>query len=249
MTFAEHRDWTSCEAMAFARHVVGDYRPPETRSRLIGGYVRALLAGGVALEAFVAARAAALRTRAGKPRATAVRAEAMAAVLRSDPLCASRLAGGGAVVRGVFGGLDWELSVDSLDVGSGFFADVVSSRALDHWAWSPAHRARVPFWELHGYWTRLALTSHLLRQRTGMELEPLLVVVSDEPVPGKLVLSFANPARLACELAAVRALSPRVATVKAGKLPPAYCGVCDYCKQRRPLERVHPASSHPLAAA
>ena len=85
--------------------------------------------------------------------------------------------------------------------------------------------------------SQMSVYREIIRQNTGLILEPYIVAVTKESVPDKEIIGFDNQG-LEFELEYVKNAMPLFIEAKEGKREHQRCGKCEYCRMTKKLSSV-----------
>ncbi len=234
MSVSQYKDFLKCEAAALAK-LKGEYEPFKPDAFLAGSYVHAWNEG--VLEEFKQDNPA-LYKKDGTLYKKYANLDDLIRILETDKLAMMALEGEKEIVMSTeLFGTPWKIMIDSYNPSKGRFADLKTVKCLDDKFWNGTNYEN--FIEYYGYTTQIAVYSEIERLVTGRDnyLEGLIVVVTKEDVPDKVVIGF-DTDMIEFELAMVEANLPRILEVKSGKIEPKSCGKCEYCKSKKKLTEI-----------
>ncbi len=103
--------------------------------------------------------------------------------------------------------------------------------------WIKEEKAYAPWYYVYNYPLQLAVYRELVKQNFGKEPKEIgLIATTKEDIPDIEALSF-DYGLLDLELEKFADLVPRFNDIKLGKIEPIACGVCDYCKLKKKIEK------------
>lgn len=235
MSSHQYADWVECAAREFARQA-GKYDPPDKEAFLVGNYVDCALLTPDKFPAFLEANADLLLNNKAKKYAPIVRADEMIERAKRDPCFMLALQGEHQVivVWEMFG-VWWKAMLDVVDSGHGWLCDLKTCASFDMFEWSDYYRKKVPFYER--YWPQFAIYDQAYKSRHEVPPDALAMAAITKQAPPDIdIWAFESRERFAMELADIEAKLPEVMDMKAGKIPPSACGVCDFCRAHKVLE-------------
>ena len=240
MSSSQYGDFLSCEAMALAR-VEGLYQPEETKACLQGRMLHAWAAGG--LDDFLQNTPGLFKQKGGL-YAEYEAVMDMIHALEGDPRAADLLTGDkGVLFIAPFAGALWMVRLDVYRPDLRRIVDVKSTRSIREKVWDGA-QGRVSFVESYDYLRQAAIRAEVERVAGGRPpgdwYDTYLLAVSKEEPPDKEIISLVDADRYTLELAEIKERMPRILEVKSGRIPPARCECCPYCRLTKTLgEGVH----------
>ena len=136
-------------------------------------------------------------------------------------------------------GAPWKIKVDVLNLAKGRIVDLKTVKGIHEKYWNKEYGAYESFVEHYKYIRQMAIYAEVERINSGREkwLETLIVAISKESVPDKIVIGFDND-RLRIELDDTASKMERVLAVKKGQISPSSCGRCHYCRGRKQLRGI-----------
>lgn len=242
MSNSQYKDFRKCEAMAMAK-VEGWWEEPESDALLVGSYVHAYFEGPEAFQRFRQLHPEIISSQGptkGQLKATYRVADAMIETLASDPFCMFALEGHKEVIMiAEFAGTLWKLKLDSYNPDMGRISDIKTVKSIREKYWDPEYGQYVSFAESYRYITQMSLYTELERRYTGRDtwLEPLIVAVSKEDPPDKMIINI-DEGRIRAELEEIESHMPRILQVKRGEVEPNRCEKCRYCRETKRLTKV-----------
>ncbi len=242
MSRGQYNDFLACEAMAMAK-VNGTYQEEERESLLAGRMFHAWNHGPDQLAEFFAKHRSDICKRDGELKAPFVKVQSMIDCLRMDPFAMWVLQGQKEVILTAFMfGCWWKVQIDSLNREQGRLVELKSAKSIRAREYDRELREWVSFIEYWKYPRQAAIYTEVERLASGRGpgeyLEPIVVVASKEDPPDKEIISLKEPDRYAAELREIEKNMPRILAVKAGKIEPARCGCCAYCRLTKKLDHI-----------
>lgn len=209
---SQYKDFTKCEAMAMAK-IRGEYQQTVTRALLVGSFVDSYFEG--TLPDFMGHNPG-IFTRKNELKSEFKKANEIIGRVKSDPLFMQFMSGEKQVIMtfSLFG-VDWKIKMDSYLPGI-CIADlkvVANFKSLPLWRYDlqgAVYQAGV-----------LMVTDRLLPFYLAAATKERVVDLDIFQIP---------QATLNLALDEIRYNIDHFAKVKAGLVPPKYCGKCDYCK-------------------
>ena len=211
-SISQYKDFMKCEAMALAK-ITGAYKPEMTRAMLIGSFVDSYFEG--TQEQFIKENPAVF-TRKNELRSEFRKANQIISRIENDELFMKFMSGEKQrIMTFEMFGVPWKMKMDSYLPGICItdLKIVAKFRAL-------------PFWRYDlqgaGYQKGVEIV-------TGERLPFYLAVATKERTIDLDVFQIPQ-STLDAALYEIERNIGHYAEVKAGLVPPTYCGECDYCK-------------------
>lgn len=209
---SQFKDFMQCESMAMAK-IHGTYKPEMTRAMLTGSFVDAYFEG--TLDAFMKEHPAVF-TRKQELRSEFRKANEIIARLQADELFMKFMSGEKQrIMTFELFGVPWKMKMDSYLPGICITDLKVVARFRS-----------LPFWR---YDLQGAVYQKGVEIVTGEHLPFYLAVATKERTIDLDIFQIPQ-ATLDMALAEVGDHIRHYAEIKAGLVPPVYCGKCDYCK-------------------
>ena len=220
LSVSQYKQFAKCEAAAMAQ-INGEWRPVKSTALLVGSYVDAWFEG--TLESFKWANPE-IFTKSGRLRAEFEQAEEIIAFLQEDGLFMEYMGGKKQIIRtGELFGAQWKIKIDSLLPGK--IVDLKVMRSMER----IMGKSFVEHW---GYDLQMAVYAAI----EGHDLETYLAVVTKQSPPDKEIIEIPKWRREELLYEVQRAI-PRILELKSGVAEPVRCGVCDYCRATKKLEK------------
>ena len=251
MGATQFKSFCRCEAAALAA-LRGEWTEPKTAALLVGGYVDACFSGE--LEQFKADNPEIFSSRYPYGlKAEYKQADKIIERMKRDRLYMLLMSGPKQVIRtGLIAGVPFKIKIDclltaktcekimeqfpdaapALGMCDGAIVDQKLMASFDD-VWSPEEHEKLPFIEYWGYDTQGAIY-----QEIEGNMLPFIInagTKEDEPDLGAF---YIKDNHLAEKLAEVEDKAPRFQAIKEGRIPPARCGKCRYCRSTRHLSRI-----------
>lgn len=230
-----------CELYAMAK-IKGLVTEEVTVPLLVGSYVDSAFEG--TLPTFVAQHPEMFSSRgktAGELKSEYKQASVMVDRAKKDPLFMKYMAGDKQVIMtGEIEGTKWKIKIDSTDGRR--ITDLKTVKDIHETFYVKDSGERVSFPEWWGYTTQGAVYREIYRQNTGDTLPFYIAAISKDktgttPHPRLAVIEI--PEMLMNErLEEVKRNAVHIQELKDGLYEPVPCGLCDYCADTLPLERV-----------
>lgn len=222
MSVSQYKQFMSCEAAAMA-DIRGEWVRPKTKALLVGSYIDAWFEG--TLEQFQSENPEIFK-KDGHLKADYVQAEEIIEFIKKDNVFMEFMDGKKQkIFTAEMFGTKWKIKVDSLHPTK--IVDLKVMRSMER----IMGKSFVEHW---GYDLQMAVYAEIVKRATGMDLLTFLAVVTKQDPPDKDVISVPGWRRSEL-LSDVEKSMPRILAVKAGKLTPERCGVCDYCRATKQI--------------
>lgn len=209
---SQYKDFMKCEAMALAK-IRGQYRQPSTRALLVGSFVDSYFEG--TLEHFMEENPE-LFTRRNELRSEFRKANEIIGRVQADPLFMRFMSGKKQQIMtfDLFG-IPWKIKMDSYLPG----ICITDLKVV-------ANFKSLPLWR---YDLQGAVYQAGVETVTGERLPFYLAVATKERVTDLDIFQIPQTT-LNLAMDEIGFNIEHFADVKAGVVPPQYCGHCDYCK-------------------
>lgn len=249
MGSSQFKDFLSCEAAALAK-IQGRYKPPASRSMLVGSYVDAWYSGE--LPDFTE-RHPDMFKKDRTLKADFLAANAIIDRMQADQLYSLLMSGEKQVIRtGKIAGVPFKIKIDSLldaatcrqiaeefpgaapalGFGDGAIVDQKVMRDLGD-VWSDEERRMVPFAQAWGYDIQGAIY-----QAVAGHMMPFILAVGTREEPADLAALYIPDDALRAKLYEVEDLAPRFQAIKEGREEPRRCERCPWCRATRTLRTI-----------
>lgn len=209
---SQYKDFMKCEAMALAK-IRGQYRQPSTRALLVGSFVDSYFEG--TLDRFMKENPE-LFTRRNELRSEFRKANEIIGRVQADPLFMQFMSGEKQVIMTFeLLGHPWKMKMDSYSTG----ICITDLKVV-------ANFKSLPLWR---YDLQGAVYQAGVEAVTGEQLPFYLAVATKERVTDLDIFQIPQTT-LNLAMDEIGFNITHFAEVKAGVIPPQYCGHCDYCK-------------------
>lgn len=209
---SQYKDFMKCEAMAMAK-ICRDYNPPVTRALLVGSFVDSYFEG--TLEQFMAENPE-LFTRKKELKSEFRKANEIIGRVKTDPLFMQFMSGEKQrIMTFELFGQPWKMKMDSYLPG----VCITDLKVVANFKTMPLWR-----YDLQG-----AVYQAGVEAVTGEHLPFYLAAATKERVTDLDIFQVPQ-STLNLAMDEIGFNISRFAEVKAGIMPPDYCGKCDYCK-------------------
>lgn len=249
MGATQYKAFQKCEAAALAE-LRGEYTPASSTALLVGGYIDAYFSGELPL---YQAQHPGIFKRDGQLKAEYLKAQTVISRMEEDELYSMLMSGKKQVIfTGTIAGVPFKIKIDSLlscaqceDIVKRFphaasalgMCDgaIVDQKAMKdmEMVWSVEDHCKVPFVEYYGYDIQGAIYQAI----EGHMLPFILAVGTKEDSPDLAAMYIADE-DLSAKLAEVEDNAPRYQAIKEGRIQPARCEHCDYCKATKKLHGI-----------
>lgn len=235
MSASQLKDFMVCPAMALAK-IKGEWVEEKTDALLIGSYVDSYFANE--LEQFKQDHPEIFNSRTGELKSQYLKADEIIRVINEDEMMKKSLGGKHQVIyTGTIAGVPFKGKFDS-DFDDSIVDGKVMKDLEPVWVKNEEGRnVQQNFVNAYGYDLQGGIYRELKRQRMGVNVPFVLSVVTKEKVPSKALLEI-DSEDLDKALKTVEELAPHFQDIKLGKVPPTYCGKCDYCKSIRKVDHI-----------
>lgn len=218
MSVSQYKQFQKCEAAAMAQ-IAGEWQSPMTTALMVGSYVDSWFEG--TLDEFKAAHPE-IYTRAGKLKADFLQAEEIIAFVQRDPMFMRYMGGKKQIIlTAELFGTPWKIKIDSYHPDK--IVDLKVMRTMER----IMGKSFVEHW---GYDLQMAIYAAV----EGRGIATYLAVVTKQDPPDKEIISVPRWRRVEL-LEDVEKNMPRILDVKAGRISPRRCGVCEYCRSTKML--------------
>lgn len=225
------KDFMKCEAYALAK-INGDWVEEPTPAMLIGSYVDSYFEG--TLDKFKENNPE-IYKKDGSLKADFVLAEKLIDTAENDDFFMYCMSGEKQkIVTGEIDGVPFKGKLDSY-LKDEAIVDLKCIKKIREVFFK--RTGRESFIEHNQYDLQLAIYQELVRQKTGKTLDCIIAAVDKQEVPDKECILIPND-QLAFQLAKLKEVIQHYNMVKTGVIPATRCGVCDYCRATKHLERL-----------
>lgn len=249
MGATQYKAFQKCEAAALAE-LRGEYTPASSTALLVGGYIDAYFSGELPL---YQAQHPGIFKRDGQLKAEYLKAQTVISRMEEDELYSMLMSGKKQVIfTGTIAGVPFKIKIDSLLSGAqcedivkrfphaaaalgmcdGAIVDQKAMKDMEM-VWSAEDHCKVPFVEYYGYDIQGAIYQAI----EGHMLPFVLAVGTKEDSPDLAAMYIADK-DLSAKLAEVEDNAPRYQAIKEGRIQPARCEHCDYCKATKKLNGI-----------
>lgn len=221
LSVSQYKEFKKCEASAMAQ-ITGEWVKPKTTALLVGSYIDSWFEG--TLTEFCASNPEIFK-KDGSLKADYLQAEALIDFVKKDKVFMEYMAGEKQVIltKELFG-VPWKIKIDSYHPGR-MIVDGKVMRSMER----IMGKSFIEHW---GYDLQMAIYSEV----EGSDLETYLAVVTKQDPPDKEVIEIPKWRRVEL-LQDVERDIPRIVAVKSGLVPPQRCGICDYCRATKMIEK------------
>ena len=225
------KDFMKCEAYAMAK-IEGKWIEEPTDAMLIGSYVDSWFEG--TLDEFKQ-KTPDIFNKDGSLKAKFKKAEEMIERVKKDDLFMRCMSGEKQVIMtGEIYGAKFKIKMDSYlpDEAIVDLKCVAKLRDITY-----KNGARQSFIETWKYDLQLAVYQEIVRQNTGKTLDCIIAGVDKQEYSDIDCILIPNE-QLAFQLEQLRYVMPRFIDIKNYNEPAQHCGVCNYCRATKKLDRL-----------
>ncbi len=213
----------------------GAYQEPPSTALIVGSYTHAAFESEETFNTFTEQNSNVIFKARGGKYADFECADRMIETVKSDPFAMFALEGEKEqIYTANLWGVEWKIKVDSIHHERKSFSDLKTTQDLYKRYWSDKYNGWVSFVEAWDYVLQMAVYRRVLQESLGQTYTPYIVAVTKETPPNKAVLHL-DESRYDFEYEYVEMKVERMKDVKAGKLEPARCNKCNYCRGSKVL--------------
>ncbi len=225
------KDFLKCEAYAMAK-INGEWVEPPTTPMLIGSYIDSYFEG--TLDDFKA-RTPEIFKKDGSLKSDYVKAENIIKRVEKEELFMNCMSGEKQVIMtGKLFGANWKIKMDSFIPHEAIVDLKVVQKVRDI---SYKQGWKQSFIEKWGYDLQLGIYQEIVRQNTG-EMLPCIIAAVDKQDYPDLDCILIPDEQLEFQRNQLRWKMQRIIDVKNFTAEPSRCGVCDYCRATKKLEKL-----------
>ena len=225
------KDFLKCEAYAMAK-IEGKWVEPPSTAMLIGSYVDSYFEG--TLEDFKA-RTPEIFKKDGSLKSDYIKAENIIQRVEKEELFMNCMSGEKQVIMtGEFLGAKWKIKMDSYIPHEAIVDLKVVQKVRDI---SYKNGWKQSFIEKWGYDLQLGIYQEIVRQNTGETLPCIIAAVDKQDYPDLDCILIPDE-QLEFQRNQLRWKMQRIFDVKNYNEKPQRCGVCDYCRATKKLEKL-----------
>ena len=225
------KDFLKCEACAMAK-IEGEWSEPPSTAMLIGSYVDSYFEG--TLED-LKARTPEIFKKDGTLKSDYVKAENIIQRVEKEELFMNCMSGEKQVIMtGELFGANWKIKMDSFIPNEAIVDLKVVQKLRDV---SYKNGWKQSFIEKWGYDLQLGIYQEIVRQNTG-EMLPCIIAAVDKQDYPDLDCILIPDEQLEFQRRELRWKMQRIIDVKNYNEKPKRCGVCDYCRATKKLEKL-----------
>jgi hypothetical protein len=231
---SQFKSFDDCESQALAK-LRGDIPASSSEALLFGSYVHAAVEGS--LETFKQTNPE-LFKKDGSLYAAYAHADTVVQTISNDKFIQFILQGRKEVIlTAEMFGAPWKVKIDVLS--SSRLVDLKTVKSITEKHWDENERRYLSFIEHYKYIQQMAIYSEVERINSGRSkwLEPLIVAISKENVPDKIVIGF-DEETIKESLEYVASKTKRIVALKNGAVSPTSCGRCNWCRRHKQLAGV-----------
>ena len=239
--YGHNRNERGCELAAMAK-IKGLYQEEMTTAMLIGSYIDSYFEG--TLPTFAAQHPEIYSTRgktAGELKTEYKQASVMIDRALKDDLFTKYMNGDKQVIMtGEIEGVPFKIKIDSTDGRR--ITDLKTVKNISETFYIKDSGERVSFIEHWGYDLQMAAYQEIYRQNTGDKLPCYIAAISKDKtnnIPHPRLAVIEVPEMVMAErLEEIKSNINHIQELKEGLYEPIPCGICDFCADTLPLERV-----------
>lgn len=225
------KDFLKCESYAMAK-IEGEWTEPPSTAMLIGSYVDSYFEG--TLETFKE-HTPELFKKDGTLKSDYLKAENIIERVKKDDLFMKCMSGQKQVIMtGELFGAKWKIKIDSYIPHEAIVDLKVIQKLRDV---SYKNGWKQSFIEKWGYDLQLGIYQEIVRQNTGEMLPCIIAAVDKQEYPDIDCILIPND-QLEFQRKELRWKMQRIIDVKNYNAEPARCGICDYCRATKKLEKL-----------
>lgn len=225
------KDFLKCEAYAMAK-IEGEWTEPPSTAMLIGSYVDSYFEG--TLETFKE-HTPELFKKDGTLKSDYLKAENIIERVKKDDLFMKCMSGQKQVIMtGELFGAKWKIKMDSYIPHEAIVDLKVIQKLRDV---SYKNGWKQSFIEKWGYDLQLGIYQEIVRQNTGEMLPCIIAAVDKQEYPDIDCILIPND-QLEFQRKELRWKMQRIIDVKNYNAEPTRCGICDYCRATKKLEKL-----------
>lgn len=243
-SISQYKRFRECEARAMAELAEEWSEDRDSTPLLVGNYVHSYFESQEAHEVFKSENGSTMIAKTGATKGQLKKdfkiAEIMIQALQSDKQFSEYYVGEKEVaVTGVINGTDFKGKIDCLNIESGYFVDIKTTKSqIDDLVWSDEYRTKMRWFEAYGYVLQMAAYKELLYQQYGKEFTPIIYAVTKEDVPDTRAIVFQSDEKLKYELTELSTMISKLDAVKKGLAEATPCKHCNYCKSHGLTDKV-----------
>ena len=223
MSVSQYKGFMKCEAATLAE-LKGEWVRPTTTALLVGSYIDSWFEG--TLDTFKSEHPEIFK-KDGSLKADYTQAEDIIEFLKDDPLFMEYMAGEKQVIlTATLFGANWKIKIDSDHPDK--IVDLKIMRSMER----IMGKSFVEHWE---YDLQMAVYAAVKKAVLGGNPETYLAVATKQTPPDKEIIHIPEWRRNEI-LEDIKKHIPRILDIKAGKIKPERCGVCEYCRATKQIE-------------
>lgn len=225
------KDFKRCEAYAMAK-LQGEWVEDPTTPMLIGSYVDSYFEGTLAE---FKNRTPQIFKKDGTLKADYIKAENIIQKVTKDELFMKCMSGKKQVIMtGELFGAKWKIKMDSY-LPDEAIVDLKVVQKLRDVTYKDGWKQS--FIEKWGYDLQLAVYQEIVRQNTGKKL-PCIIAGVDKQEYSDMACILIPDDQLKFQLEQLEQIMPHIIEVKNHNVEAQHCGVCDFCRATKKLERL-----------
>ena len=225
------KDFLHCEAYAMAK-IKGEWTEEPTPAMLIGSYIDSYFEG--TLGDFISRNPQVFK-KDGTLKAEYQNANEIINKIESDELFMLCMSGKKQVIMSAeLFSAPFKIKMDSY-IENEAIVDLKIVKKIREVFYK--NGGRQSFIEKWGYDIQLGVYQEVVKQNTGTYLDCIIAAADKQKYPDIDCILIPND-QLEFQRRELAWKMPRIIDVKSGKEPPKRCGVCDYCRATKKLERL-----------
>lgn len=253
MSCSQYQSFLECEAAVLAK-LDGHWVGSENDAFLVGNYFHSYMESPEAHKEFCEEHFDSIyKTKETKARgfeivgkyAPYAKADEMLQVCMKSPIVKQFYEIAGEVemiMTGKILGVPWRIRMDKFFPDRNLIIDWKTSANIRELKYNPLTKERETFAEIYGYLMRAAVYAEIVKQNTGVEFDPMFIIVavSKQDFPDLGIFSLNHRQRWDLELEQVKRHLPHIMRVKNREERPRRCGECEYCRSTNQVKRIIP---------
>ena len=254
MSCSQYQDFIKCEAAAMAQ-LDGKYEPSPSEALTVGNYFHTALESAEAHGDFCREHFDEIyKTKTDKKTGELIVtgkyapyevADRMIEACYADPLIKSLLDMDGEremVMTGTLFNIPWKIRLDKYIPDKRLIIDYKTCADMTRTEYDPVLGEKVSFIESLGYLMRAAVYTEIERQYSGKDADAkfVIVAVSKQDPPDKGAFLLNHRQRYDFELEQMQKRMAHILDVKQKRVKPKRCGVCEYCRRTKTLNKIVP---------
>lgn len=225
------KDFIKCEAYAMAK-ISGEWVEEPTTPMLMGSYVDSWFEG--TLDKFKE-NTPDLFKKDGTLKSDYVMAEEVIKIAQEEPFLMNCMSGKKQVIMtGEIFGVPWKIKMDSYIKDEAIVDFKFIKNISEKFKTFSGYQTFIEQW---GYDLQLAVYQEIVRQNTGKTLDCIIAAIDKTKYHNRACVLISND-QLSWTLQRYEEIIPHYAQVKAGKIEPEQCNICDYCIATKKIDHL-----------